>query len=441
MMRIYLESLGCPRNLVDSEIMLGALVQAGFQIIHDANKAEVIIVNTCSFIEEAANESIDRILELSSCKIDGFCQKLIVVGCLPQRYGSDIIKSLPEVDSFLGTGAFHRIVDAVQGNLNTVCLLPTPDPEQQIQQKCFRFHTHPYMAYIKIAEGCFRRCSYCIIPKLRGKQKSRPIDDIISEASYLIYKGYKELILVSQETTAYGKDFKDSSVSLDQLLYQLSNLSKDVWIRFLYGHPESIDDRVISRVAQQSNICSYFDIPIQHIGSSVLKNMRRRYSKNQLFNLFHRIRTMVPDAVLRTSVIVGFPGETDKDFEELMDFIQTIRFNHLGVFIYSDSEDLPSHKLQNHVSKRTAQKRYDRIMTVQQDISRTHNQRFIGKILSVLIDEQIEPGQWIGRTAYQAPDIDGIVYVQSNSNSIRVGEFVKVQITDALEYDLIGKPA
>ncbi|MBW2491840.1 MAG: 30S ribosomal protein S12 methylthiotransferase RimO, partial [Deltaproteobacteria bacterium] len=342
-MKLYLASLGCAKNLVDSEEMLGRMIKAGWRITQNPQNAETIIVNTCSFIESAVNESIDTILELARFKSNGACKRLIITGCLPERYREAIAETLPEVDVFLGTGAFDKIVTAAHDDFNIGrCFLPDPNIISYRQQKPLRIRSSSYMAYLKIAEGCSRHCTYCIIPKLRGKQRSRHLKDVVLEARDLISSGVKELILIAQDTTHYGTDLHPP-VPLYRLLEKISEISNNIWIRILYGHVESIDDSFIRTVAEHRNICSYFDIPIQHASDRILKKMGRNYTSKDLYRLFDNIRSTVPDAALRTAIIVGFPGETDKDFETLSTFIQDICFDNLGVFIYSDAEDLPSH--------------------------------------------------------------------------------------------------
>ncbi len=417
--------------------MLGLLGNSGWNIVEEPEKAHLIIVNTCSFIEPAIDQSIDTILELAKFKKQGICQKLIVAGCLPQRFGKDIAKEMPEVDLFLGTGAFDKIADAAAGVFKSRrCILPDPDLISITCSGQNRVKTLSYLAYLKIAEGCGRHCTYCIIPKLRGRQKSRPMDDILKEADELINSGVKELILVAQDSTAYGNDLCEKA-DLSSLLSELSGLSDKIWIRILYGHPESIDDKIIKTIAEKENICSYFDLPIQHAADSVLKRMGRGHTKKELYELFEKIRAIDPDAVLRTTAIVGFPGETEKEFNELMEFAQTIKFDNLGVFIYSDSEDLPSHRLKNHVPKDVAEQRYDSLMALQREISGKINEKYMDKILNILIEKKAGEGVFTGRAMFQAPEVDGIVYV--HGKNIKTGEFARVKITDTLEYDLVGE--
>jgi ribosomal protein S12 methylthiotransferase len=448
MKKLYLESMGCARNQVDSEIMNGRLIKAGWVLTDDPGEAATIVVNTCSFIESAAQESIDTILELAEYKKEGTCTRLVVTGCLPERYREDIVTSLPEADVFLGTGAYDQIISAVQDpKFTNQCVLPDPDLISLQDKDSPRDLSQPHLAYLKIAEGCSKACTYCIIPKLRGNQRSRLPQDIVSEARRLVADGAKELVLVAQDTTAYGRDLAQP-VNLGQLMGRLANIKFDdeqnidgPWFRVLYGHPESIEDSFIKSVASFHNVCSYFDIPIQHASTGVLKRMGRRYNRSNLFRLFDRIRTHVPDAVLRTTIIVGFPGETDQDFEELMDFAEEVRFDHLGVFIYSDSDDLSSHHLSSHVPKDVARERYHQIMSAQSGISSENNQKYIGKIVKVLVEESLENNLFAGRTNFQAPEVDGISYINTSRLpfDLKIGYFTDMRVTDAMEYDLMGE--
>ena len=435
-MIFHVASLGCARNLVDSESMTGRLLAAGYETTEDPAQAEVIVINTCSFIESAINESIDTILALAWHKTHGACRRMIVTGCLPERFREEIVSSLPEVDMFLGTGAYDRIVEAVVEHENRpMCILPDPDALESYSEVLPRAGQSLPMSYLKIAEGCDRHCTYCIIPKLRGRQKSRPIRKIVQEAVTLVQSGVKELVLVAQETTAYGVDIGLPN-GLSHLLQELSAISSDIWIRMLYGHPDSMDDTLIRTMHEADNICSYFDVPIQHASNRILKKMGRQYQKEDLFRLFDRIRSISHDACLRTTVITGFPGETESDFDELFNCIEKIQFDHLGVFNYSDSEDLASHGLGHHVPEDIAMKRYDAIMSRQMDLSAGNNEKYLHRTLPVLIEESPEKGLYIGRTAFQAPEVDGITYV--HGDGLTIGGFADVRITDTLEYDLTG---
>jgi ribosomal protein S12 methylthiotransferase len=352
-----------------------------------------------------------------------------------------ITEALPEVDFFLGTGAFDKILEAIAGSLAPgSCHLPRPDllPLQNWDDS--RYLSTSHMAYIKITEGCDKKCTYCIIPKLRGKQKSRSITDILAEADRLISAGVKEILLVAQETTDYGRDLS-SCDNLVKLLEELSKISYDTWFRVLYSHPESINETLINTIARHDNICSYYDIPIQHASNAVLKRMGRQYTRNDLYKLFKSIRLIDPEAALRTTVMTGFPGETERDFQELLSFIQEIRFTHLGAFIYSDSEDISSHRLPDHINKEKSKKRYDRLMSSQAEISLENNRMHIDKIYKILLEEELTGDNFKGRTFFQAPEVDGITYVNSNisAGDHHAGDFAMVRITWANEYDLTGE--
>ncbi len=441
MQNVFLASLGCARNLVDSEMMLGLLAEDGLSFTQAPAEAHIIIVNTCSFIEPAVTESIDTILELAQYKKTGACRLLIVTGCLPERFRENIVPSLPEVDIFLGTGAYHQITAAIRQQStreegSTQCLLPDPNLRHLQNQAAVRIRSFPHMAYLKVSDGCGKHCSYCMIPKLRGKQKSRPAQDIVAEARALISTGVKELVLIAQDTTSYGKDLYPP-VTISQLLANLAAISEKIWIRLLYGHPQSIDKTVIRTVAMQPNICSYFDIPIQHASNRILRRMARDYSQDDLYRLIDQVRSRIPDAAIRTTVMVGFPGETDADFAQLMRFIEEIRFDHLGGFVYSDSDKIASHRLSDRVSEAVAQDRYHQIMARQKEISRQGNRRHLGKRYTLLVEEALPETRFKGRTFFQAPEADGVTYVRHPG--IRTGRFTEIKITDAREYDLIGE--
>ncbi|MCP4748401.1 MAG: 30S ribosomal protein S12 methylthiotransferase RimO [Desulfobacteraceae bacterium] len=441
-MRVYLESLGCAKNQVDSEVMMARLAEAGWTLTDDPENAETIVVNTCSFIESAADESVDSILELSVYKQQGICTRLIVTGCLPERYREKIAEALPEVDLFLGTGAYERIVEAANGSWNQgICLLPDPD-NIMVSEPDQRKPLNRHAAYLKVAEGCNRHCTYCIIPKLRGRQKSRPVQTLLAEAASLIGSGAKELTLVAQETTAYGRDLKPAS-DLKTLLTTLARSQRDVWLRFLYGHPESYSPDILPVINQFPNVCAYFDVPIQHGAKNVLRRMGRNYNSDDLRRLFDTIRQAVPDAVLRTTVITGFPGESGKDFNELLDLVQDIGFDHLGVFTYSDADDLASHKLDRHVDPELAVQRQAELIAVQQRISGENLQKYVGKQLCVLVEdkaEEHEGGYWIGRSQYQAPEVDGNIFIRPDDalQSSLLGQKVMVKVVESLDYDLVA---
>ncbi len=438
-MNVHFISLGCPKNRVDSEIMLGRLLKAGHTITSDASEADCVVVNTCSFIGPAVNESIDTTLEMARWKALHRGRKLIVVGCLPERYGADLAKALPEVDVFLGTGAFDRIVGAAQGDLDrTRIVLPQPGSAGVRDEGADRYvTTPPHRAYLKIAEGCSEQCTYCIIPKLRGRYTSRPVEEVLSEARMLANQGVKELTLVAQNTTAYGLDL-GRGFGLDRLLEELAEIPELRWIRLLYGHPEYMTDAIVETIGTHDKICSYFDIPIQHVSDAVLRRMGRRHNGSDILRLFQSIRRRVPGAALRTTLMVGFPGEKEEDFQLMLDLVERIRFDHLGAFMYSNGDDLPSGGLRNHVPETMKQKRFDRVMMQQAEVSRERIRQYLGKTIEVLVEGRAEEvqGRQVARAAFQAPEIDGVVYIDGEEAG--PGSFVNVKITGVSEYDLVG---
>jgi ribosomal protein S12 methylthiotransferase len=438
-MNIHFISLGCPRNLVDTEIMLGQLLQAGHTIVSEPAEADCVVVNTCGFTRPATDESIDAILEMTGWKEEAQGRRLIVTGCLPQRYGTDLVKSIPEVDVFVGTGAFHRIVDVV-GELppDNPILLPPPVSNPISGENIPRLQTTPrHSAYLKIAEGCSNRCTYCIIPKLRGDHRSRPMEEVVSEARVLAESGAKEVTLVAQNTTAYGHDLH-GDCRLEHLLAELAEISQLAWIRVLYGHPDYITDSLLETIDSHDNLLPYFDIPVQHISEPILKKMGRSHKSAKIVQLFDRLRRHVPGAVLRTTLMVGFPGETDADFNRLLDLLERIRFDHMGAFMYSDEKDLPSSRLTGHVDEAVKEERFARLMAKQAAISQTKNATYVGKTLKVLIDgpAQSKGREIIARAVFQAPEIDGIVRIKTGK--ARPGSFVNARIRGASEYDLTG---
>ncbi len=439
MPNVYIESLGCARNQVDSEIMATRLADAGWAVIDSPDAAEVIVVNTCSFIESAADESIDTILALAELKTRGRCRWLIVAGCLPERYRDDTVKALPEVDLFLGTGAYDKVVEAVAGRMaRGTCLLPDPD-SIDIRSPVVRKPMAVHSAYLKVAEGCSRHCTFCIIPALRGRQKSRSMEAIVEEARLLIAGGVQEITLVAQETTAYGNDLNDSG-GLAELMQTLARLDDSVWIRFLYGHPLTTKIALLDVIDRFPNLCPYFDIPIQHASDRVLRRMGRGYTADDMRTLFETIRARIPRAALRTTVLVGFPGETEADVDRLARFMERVRFDHLGVFAYSDADDLASHGLADHVAARVAQARLDRLMSLQRGLSEEILGGYFGKTLTVLVEQQDEPGLYVARSMFQAPEVDGSVLIRTDE-PLEPGSFASVTIVETHEYDLIAEMA
>lgn len=435
---VYIETLGCARNQVDSEVMAAALERAGWRRCDDPGDAEVIVVNTCSFIESAADESIDTILALAAYKTRGSCRRLIVSGCLPERYREETAKALPEVDQFLGTGAYDQVVAAARGAVaQGACLLPDPDGID-IQTPILRRPFARHAAYLKIAEGCSRHCAFCIIPKLRGRQKSRRPEAVIEEARALTAEGVREITLVAQETTAYGHDLAGQPTLAD-LMGNLAGVGDHVWYRFLYGHPQTVTVELARTIAQNPKLCPYFDVPIQHASATILRSMGRRYSADDLKRLFAGIRKILPEAALRTTVLVGFPGERDSDFQQLADLIRQVEFDHLGVFVYSDAEDLASHGLGHHVEPHVARERQDALMQIQREISERRLTRHDEQQLTVLVEQQAEPGIYTARSRFQAPEVDGCVLIKTDE-ALEPGMFLPVRIVETLEYDLIAEP-
>ncbi|PID77728.1 MAG: 30S ribosomal protein S12 methylthiotransferase RimO [Deltaproteobacteria bacterium] len=441
MSKVYIETLGCPRNQADSDICAGLVRDGGFELVSSPDEAWCIIVNTCGFIEDAVNESIEVILSLSELKITGHCKCLIVAGCLSQRFQNELAEEMPEVDFFIGTAAYFQIPSILkkynQGKKNGRLIFPAVDSTPLYDSSFPKIiSTYPF-AYLKIAEGCARRCSYCIIPGLRGALRSRLPEDILKEAILMAESGIKEIVLVAQETTDYGKDF-GGGINLSFLLEKISSSLPDVWIRFMYGHPLSINDNLLETVNKNKNICPYFDIPVQHASDKILKRMKRFYDLAFLKKLVLNIRSKVEDSVLRTTIITGFPGEKDDDFKKILDFLEEVGFDHAGVFTYSEMEDIPSFQLKEKVESDLAENRRIILMEKQAMISQKKNFDRCGKVFPVLIENRDSDDFYSGRTMFQAPEVDGITYV--DSKNLTPGDIVKVFITDSFDYDLAGNP-
>ena len=437
MLKIALESLGCSKNLVDAEIMMGILNKKGYKLVGDFEEADIILVNTCGFIESAKQESIDTILDLAQLKETGNLKLLIVTGCLAQRYSNELQSEIPEIDAIVGTGSYQQIDEIIAGLEKENNIVSLNDIEFAYNEDLPRYVTTPdYMAYLKIGEGCDNHCTYCIIPKLRGKYRSRKMEDIIKEAKELASNGVKELVVIAQDTTKYGLDLY-GEVKLPQLLEELAQIEGIKWIRIMYSYPESITEELVKVIKKYDNICNYFDMPIQHASNKVLKLMNRHTTKEDIKSKVDMIRNYIPDATLRTTIIVGFPGETEEDFNELVQFAKDVEFDRLGAFTYSREEDTAADKLPNHIEEDIKLKRRDELMLVQQEISQRLNSKKINNEYEVLIEEQIEDKVYIGRTQGDAEEIDSIVYVKSE-DQLEPGDFVKVKINNALEYDLMG---
>ena len=437
MLKIALESLGCSKNLMDAEIMTGILKEKGYEFVEEFAEANIIIVNTCGFIRDAKQESIDTIVELSQLKEFGKLKYLIVTGCLAQRYADELLEEIPEIDAIVGTGNFMNISEIIDRLESEKNVTEIGNIEFAFDETLPRYVSTPeHMAYLKIGEGCSNHCTYCIIPKLRGKYRSRKIEDIVEEAKTLAAEGAKELVVIAQDTTRYGEDLYGEA-KLAELLEELAGIEGIKWIRIMYSYPESITEKLIDVIAAHDNICSYFDMPIQHASNRVLKRMNRRTSKEDIRNKVEMIRSKIPDAVIRTTVIVGFPGETEEDLEELIEFMKEIKFDRLGAFAYSREEDTPADRMDGHMDEEIKEERRERVMMVQQAISEEINQKREDKVFEVLIEEEAEEGVYVGRTQGDAEEIDSVVYVNSDEE-LEIGSFVNVYITEAMEYDLIG---
>lgn len=434
---VFISTLGCSKNLVDSEVMLNILLENGLQKVDSPQLADIAVINTCGFIESAKEESINEILEIAKYKQIGKLKYLIVTGCLSQRYSEELKKELPEVDSFLGTTSFEHIYNIIQGlelgENNSLILDINHDLKPDSKRSLL---TEKYTAFLKIAEGCDNLCTYCIIPKLRGKYRSRKLEDIVKEAKELAASGVKEIIIIAQDTTKYGMDIYNEK-SLPRLLRELNAIEDLNWIRFLYSYPEDIDLDLILAVKESDKVCSYFDMPIQHSHDQVLKRMNRKTTGKHIEDTIALIRAHIPEAVLRTTLITGFPGETDEEFDALYDFVKKIEFDRLGVFAYSKEEGTPAAIMSGQVAEEIKEERKNKIMQLQQEISLRKNQALIGKDFEVIIEKEIEPNLYEARSYRDVPEIDGIIYVKALS-SHNEGEFTKVTIKDAMEYDLLG---
>ncbi|RJP56973.1 MAG: 30S ribosomal protein S12 methylthiotransferase RimO [Deltaproteobacteria bacterium] len=437
---VSLVSLGCPKNLVDSEVMLGLLIENGYRISQQEEEAEIIIVNTCSFVKEAKEESIETILELAEFKKKGNCRLLVVTGCLPQRYQDVLVEELPEVDIFIGTGEFQKVVEILDRVKESANPLKSyiGVPQFIYTDKTPRVNTFAdYSAYVKIAEGCSNSCSYCVIGKIRGQFRSRPPDHIISEVKNLVRMGVKEINLIGQDTTLYGRDINPVT-DLEELLRRLTKIDKLEWIRTLYTHPAHFTDGLIRVIKEEEKICKYIDLPIQHINDKILEAMNRKTKGRFIRKLIERLRKEVPDICIRTSLIVGFPGETDEQFEELLRFVKEIEFDRLGAFEYSREEGTPASTFPDQISKKIKAKRYRRLMETQKEIVLRNNKRLIGTNTKVLIEGLNEDtGLLKGRIPSQSPDVDGVMYLTKGQAD--PGEIFDVVITDVHEYDLMGK--
>ncbi len=438
-LKVMFISLGCDKNLVDAEKMLGILRKEGYAFTDDEKEAEIIIINSCCFIGDAKEESIQTILEMASLKETGVCKALIVTGCLTQRYQDEFLKELPEVDGVLGIASWQEIGRVVKEALEKKYphifydnnLLPKTDAERVVT-------TGGYYAHLKIAEGCDKHCTYCIIPKIRGRYRSVPMDELVEEAEKLAEQGVRELILVAQETTLYGVDLYGKK-TLPKLIRRLAKIPGIYWIRLQYCYPEEITDELMEVIASEPKVCHYLDIPIQHGSDRILKRMGRRTDSRQIREMVEKLRKKIPDIALRTTLITGFPGETEEDFEELMDFVDEMEFERLGVFAYSQEEDTPAATMEQQIPEEIKQDRRDQVMELQQEIAFEKSQSMVGRVLDVMIEGKVaDENAYVGRTYMDAPGVDGYIFVQTGVE-LMSGDFVKVNVTGAVEYDLIGE--
>lgn len=438
-MNILFVSLGCDKNLVDMEVMLGLLASRGHQMVDSEEIADVIVINTCCFIHDAKEESIQTILEMAEYKKAGSCKALIVTGCLAQRYKQEIIDEIEEVDAVLGTTSYDKIVEAIDEALagHTSVEMTDIDALPLVESKRL-VTTGGHFAYLKIAEGCDKHCTYCIIPKIRGNFRSVPIERLLKEAEDLVAQGVKEIILVAQETTLYGKDLYGEK-SLHKLLRELCKISGLRWIRILYCYPEEITDELIQVIKEEDKICNYLDLPIQHASDGILKRMGRRTSKEQLVEIIGKLRKEIPDIAIRTTLITGFPGETQEQHEELMEFVDEMEFDRLGVFTYSPEEDTPAAVMPDQIPEDVKEDRQAELMELQQEIAFDLAEEMIGREVLVMIEGKVaDENAYVGRTYKDAPNVDGLIFVESEEE-LMSGDFARVRITGALEYDLMGE--
>lgn len=431
-MNVGFVHLGCSKNLVDTEMTIGLFKENGYKIVNNEEDADVLVINTCGFIGPAKEEAINTILEMAEYKKKR-CKYLIVMGCLVERYKEELSKAIPEVDLWIKYSSYNTIWEQIETILKS-----EKENKDSLDFLDRVITTGNNFAYLRIAEGCSNFCTYCAIPKIRGPFVSRKMEDVIKEAKKLANEGYEELIVIAQDTTKYGIDIYGES-KLAELLKELCKIEKLKWIRFLYAYPETITDELIEVVKNENKICKYFDIPIQHISNSVLKRMNRKSNGETIKTLIKRLRKEIPEVVIRTTVMVGFPGETKEDFEELYDFIKTARFERLGAFSFSKEEGTPAEKMENQIHPMTKKSRYNKIMSIQQKIASETQEEMVGKELEVLIETKTFDGKYyVGRSYREVPDIDGLIYIEMVDKALE-GKFVKCKITKASGYDLIGK--
>lgn len=439
MTKVAFVSLGCDKNLVDSEVMLALLDEEGYEIISEEENADVVIVNTCAFINDAKEESIENIIELGKLKKNNNVKSLIVTGCLAQRYQDELLKEMPEIDAIVGTTGYTNIVDVVKKTLKGEKIKEVQDiNKKECENNKRLISTVGYYEYLKIAEGCDNHCTYCIIPKLRGKFRSRSIESLIIEAKKLVSKGVKELILVAQDVTSYGIDLY-GEYCLPKLLKELCKIEGLRWIRLLYCYPETITDELVDTIANEEKICKYIDMPIQHANDSILKLMGRKTNQKDIRDIIIKLRNKVKDICLRTTIIVGFPGETEEKFEDLIDFVKDVKFDRLGVFAFSEEEGTAAVKLDNKVNEDVKINRQNQLMNIQESLIEEKSKEMLGKKLEVVVEGKIQDENvYMARSYKDMKDVDGLVFFESNEN-ILTGEFIEVQIVEAKGYDLVGK--
>lgn len=437
-MKIMFISLGCDKNLVDTESMLGILKQENFEFTDDEMQAEVIVVNTCCFINDAKEESINTILEMAQMKQVGVCKALIVAGCLAHRYQEEIIEEIPEVDAYIGTTSYDKVAEVITSVLEGKGYNVVDDADRLVQTEPERIiTTGGYFEYLKIAEGCDKHCTYCIIPKVRGNFRSYPMEYLVNQAERMVEKGVKELILVAQETTLYGVDLYGRKALAD-LIRKLARIEDLKWIRILYCYPEEIDDSLIEVIKNEPKVCHYLDMPIQHASDSILKRMGRRTTRQELVDIIGKLRREIPDIALRTTLITGFPGETEEDYQELLDFVDEVEFDRLGVFTYSPEENTPAAEFPNQIEENVKMSRRDGVMELQQEVSIDKSAEMVGKVLECMVEGKIEDDNvYVARSYKDAPNVDGYVFINTDAN-LMSGDIVKVQIDGSTEYDLIG---
>lgn len=436
MNNVHIVTLGCSKNDVDSSMMYSLLDRDKYKMVENPNEADILIVNTCGFIDEAKEESIDTILESVEYKNEGRCKKVLLSGCLAQRYPEELIKEIPEIDGIIGTGNIEYINELLDRSLSGDLFVKT-DNLNSAYLEGIRKEKVNTTEYVKISEGCNNNCSYCIIPSLRGKNRSRKIEDVYKEVEYLVSKGAREIILIAQNTTDYGIDLY-SKYSLANLIREISKIKELKWIRVLYLYPDHFTDDLIEEFKNNDKLVNYVDMPLQHISDNVLKNMNRKTSKDHIIKTLKNLRKSVPDIVIRTTFIVGFPGESQDDFNQLVDFIEDIKFDKLGVFEYSREEGTRAASLDEQIPNNIKEERKNEIMAIQSEISSEILSKNLGKTFEVLIEEKIDDNNYVGRTYMDSPEIDGVTYVQSDKE-LEIGDFVQVEIIDSLDYDLVGE--